>query len=86
MPGAFEVAIGVESCQHSSVDLPCAAEIAVKFSSVGVAKVLLENCIIKRMKISDGNIISSGQRINISKSIYSSGQRINASKSIYRRG
>lgn len=50
VPGALETAIGVESCQHSSVDLPCAAEIAVKLRYVGVAKVLLKTCTIKRMK------------------------------------
>lgn len=49
----METVKGEESCQHSSVDSPLAAEMAVRLSNVGVAIVLANNWRMERIKMKD---------------------------------
>ena len=49
MPGVDDTAIGAESCQHSRVEWPFVAEMAVRFRKFGVARV--GGRVWRRMKV-----------------------------------
>ena len=49
VPGVLDTVKGSASCQHSSVEAPLAAEIAVRFRYVGIAAVPLRRSCSKQM-------------------------------------
>lgn len=61
MPGVDDTAIGAESCQHSRVEWPFVAEMAVRFRKLGVARVGVRGWRRMRLRMRGGIIVEIGE-------------------------